>query len=124
MSNVIVILGPTASGKSKLAVDLALRLGKKRTEIISADSRQVYIGLDIGAGKITKKEMHGVPHHLLDVASLRRTFTAHDYQKLGGRTLKNILAQGKIPIICGGTGFYIDSLLYNYSLPEVKPNIP
>ena len=116
---IIVILGPTASGKSDLSVKLAKRFGG---EIISADSRQVYKGLNIGAGKITKKEMRGVPHHLLDVASPKRIFTAAEYQKLGRRALLGTWRRGKLPMLCGGTGFYIDSLLYGYQLPGVKPN--
>ncbi len=127
---ILVILGPTASGKSDLAVKIALRLSsgqaKKKfgingAEIISADSRQVYKGLNIGSGKITKKEMRGTPHYLLDIASPKRTFTVSQYQKLAGKKIKEILKRGKIPIICGGTGFYIDALIYDYKLPEVPP---
>lgn len=116
---IIVILGPTASGKSALAVKLAKKFNG---EIISADSRQIYKGLNIGSGKITKKEMMDTPHHLLDVASPKRTFTVAQYQKLVKKALKKILAKNKIPIICGGTGFYIDALIYNYQLPEVPPD--
>ena len=117
--NVVAVVGPTASGKSELAVKLAKKFNG---EIISADSRQVYKRLNIGSGKITKKEMSGIPHHLLDVASPKRTFTAAEYQKLGKEKIRKILSGGKLPIICGGTGFYIDSLLYDYKLPPVKPN--
>jgi tRNA dimethylallyltransferase len=113
-----VILGPTASGKSDLAVKLARKFNG---EIISADSRQVYKGLDIGSGKITKKEMKGIPHHLLNVASPKRTFTVSQYQKLGEKAIRNILKRGKLPIICGGTGFYIDALISGLKLPEVPP---
>ncbi|MFH1246545.1 MAG: tRNA (adenosine(37)-N6)-dimethylallyltransferase MiaA [Candidatus Liptonbacteria bacterium] len=116
---IIAVLGPTASGKSDLAVELARKFNG---EIISADSRQVYKGLDIGSGKITKKEMRGIPHHLLDVASPLRTFTVAQFQKLGGRAIKNILRKNKVPIIAGGTGLYIDTLLYGYNFPAVKPN--
>lgn len=129
---IIVVLGPTASGKSDLAVNIALWLGSKKSkgkfkndgaEIISADSRQVYKEMDIGSGKITKKEMKGVPHYLLDIASpkSRRPFTAANYQKLARLAVKKILAKGKIPIICGGTGFYIDSLIYDYEFPKISP---
>ncbi len=117
-SKIIVILGPTASGKSELAVKIAKRFNG---EIISADSRQVYKGLNIGSGKITKKEMQEIPHHLLDVASPKRTFTVSQYQKLSKKALKDILKRGKVPIICGGTGLYIDTLIYDYKLPEVPP---
>jgi len=116
---IIVILGPTASGKSDLAVQLAKKF---KGEIISADSRQIYKGLNIGSGKITKKEMQDVPHYLLDVASPKSTFTVSQYQKLAGKAIKEILRKGKIPIVCGGTGFYIDALVYNYKLPEIPPN--
>jgi tRNA dimethylallyltransferase len=116
---VIVIVGPTASGKSAYAVKLAKKIGG---EIISADSRQVYKGLDIGTGKITKKEMQGVPHHLLDVASPRNVFTAQDFVRLGRAEIDDILKRSKTPIICGGTGFYIDALLGRVPLPNVPPN--
>ena len=116
---IIVIVGPTASGKSALAVRLARRFGG---EIISADSRQVYRGLDIGTGKIKVREMQGVPHHLLDVASPRRTFTAADFVHIGRKACSNVLNNNKIPIICGGTGFYIDALLGRVALSDVPPN--
>lgn len=118
---VLVILGPTASGKSDLGVQLAKKLNG---EIISADSRQVYKGLDIGTGKITQKEMKGIPHYLLDVADPKRTFSVTRFQKLGRQAIKKILAKGKLPIIVGGTGLYIDALIYDYLLPQVKPNLP
>lgn len=117
---IIILLGPTASGKSDLAVKLAKRFSG---EIISADSRQVYRGLDIGAGKITKKEMLGVPHHLLDVADPKRVFTVTQYQKLAKRAIQEILGRGHLPIICGGTGFYLETLAFDKILPEVKPNL-
>ena len=85
---IIILLGPTASGKSDLAVKLAKRFGG---EVISADSRQVYRGLNIGAGKITKKEMLGTPHHLLDVADSKRVFTVTQYQKLAKQAIQEIL---------------------------------
>ncbi len=116
---IVVILGPTASGKSSLAVKIAKKFNG---EIISADSRQVYKGLDIGSGKITKKEMRGIPHHLLSVASPKRIFTVSQYQKLAKRALKGIVRRWKMPIVCGGTGLYIDALIYDYSFPEVAPN--
>lgn len=116
---IVVICGPTAVGKSDFAVNYAL---KHNGEVISADSRQVYTGLDIGSGKITKKEMKGVTHHLLDVASPKRVFTVSDFQKLGDQAVTEIFAKKKLPIICGGTGFYIDALVSGIILPEVKPN--
>jgi tRNA dimethylallyltransferase len=116
---IIVILGPTASGKSGIAVQVAKEFGG---EIISADSRQVYRGMDIGTGKITKREMDGIPHHLLDVASPSRTFTVAQYQKLAHKKIGGIMKRGKLPIICGGTGFYIRSIVDNLVLPEIKPD--
>lgn len=116
---IIVILGPTASGKSDLAVNLAL---KYNGEIISADSRQVYTGMNIGTGKITKKEMRGVPHYLLDIASPKRQLSVADFQKQAQIAIKKILDKNKIPIICGGTGLYIDAVIDNQIFPDIKPN--
>lgn len=118
-SKILVVLGPTAVGKSDLAVELALKFNG---EVISADSRQVYTGLNIGAGKITKKEMKGVPHYLLDVASPKKIFTISDFQKLALEAIEEVLAKGKLPILCGGTGFYIQSIVDGISLPEVPPD--
>jgi len=115
----IVILGPTASGKSDLAVKIA---SQTNGEVISADSRQVYKGMDIGTGKITKKEMRGIPHYLLDVASPKARFTVAQYQKLARIAINNIFKKNKTPIICGGTGFYIQSIVDNIVIPEVKPD--
>ena len=114
----IVILGPTASGKSDLAVKIAKKFNG---EIISADSRQVYKGLDLGSGKITKEEMRGVSHYCIDVASPKKRFTVAQYQKLAKKAIKKILAKGKIPIICGGSAFYIYALLNDWNLPAVPP---
>ncbi|KND48863.1 MAG: tRNA dimethylallyltransferase [Parcubacteria bacterium C7867-005] len=116
---VLIIVGPTASGKSSLAVSLAKKFNG---EIISADSRQVYKGLNIGAGKITKKEMLNIPHHMLDVADPKKSFSASDYKVLGEKILIDILERNKTPIIVGGTGFYIDILIGETNLPEVPPN--
>ena len=116
---IVAMVGPTASGKTSLSLKLAKRF---RGEIISADSRQVYRGMDIGTGKVTKREMRGVRHHLLDVAEPQKTFTVEQYRKIGKKTIKQILTRGNLPIVVGGTGFYIDSLLYDYPLPAVKPN--
>ncbi|HVZ76163.1 MAG TPA: tRNA (adenosine(37)-N6)-dimethylallyltransferase MiaA [Candidatus Paceibacterota bacterium] len=116
---VIAIVGPTASGKSSLGIYLAQKLGG---EVISADSRQVYKGLNIGTGKVTKKEMAGIPHHLLDVASPKRQFTVDQFVKLGTKAIKDILQRGHTPIIVGGTGLYVDMLLGRMSYPEVPPN--
>jgi tRNA dimethylallyltransferase len=118
-TKVIVILGPTAVGKSDLAVKCALHFNG---EIISADSRQVYKGLDIGTGKITEKEMLGIKHYLLDVCNPQDKFSVIDFKRLGEKAIEEIENKGKLPIICGGTGFYIQNLIDNISLPDVSPN--
>jgi len=116
----IVILGQTATGKSDFAVEVAKLV---RGEIISADSRQVYKGMDLGTGKITKKEMKGVPHHLLDIVSpAKKIFSVSDFQKRAFKKIKEIISKNKTPIICGGTGFYIDSVVNGDIFPEVPPN--
>ncbi len=119
LPKIIAIVGPTASGKSDLAVSVAKKFNG---EVISADSRQVYKGLDIGTGKITKREMRGVPHHLLDVASPKKVFNVSDFKRLADEAIANIISHGKTPILCGGTGFYIDAVAQNIWIPEVPPN--
>ena len=109
MKNVIVICGATATSKTKFAVALAEKLN---TEVVSADCMLVYRGLDIGTAKPTKEEMRGVPHHLIDVAAPNERFSVGDYRTAALPVTEKLLAEGKQPIICGGTGFYIDSLLY------------
>lgn len=116
---IIVILGPTATGKSDLAVQIANKLNG---EIISADSRQVYKGLDIGTGKITKREMKGVPHHMLNVISPKKVFSVSEWQKQAQKNIEEIISRGHVPIIVGGTGFYIQSIVDGIVLPEVPPN--
>lgn len=118
---VLIIVGPTSSGKSAFAVKLAQKFDG---EVISADSRQVYKGLDVGTGKIARREMRGVPHHLLDEVKPHRVFTAHDFVVRGRRAIADISARGKLPIICGGTGFYIDALVGRITLPDVPANFP
>lgn len=130
---IIVIVGPTASGKSDLAVQIAKKFGG---EIISADSRQVYKGMDLGTGKVprdkisknyklkTKTYLHkGIPHHLLDIASPKRTFTVAQYKRLALKALKDIWGRGRLPIICGGTGFYVRAVVDGLVIPEVRPNL-
>ncbi len=115
----LILLGPTAVGKSDLAVKLAKQLNG---EIISADSRQVYKGLDLGTGKITKKEMRGIPHHLIDVANPKKQFTVTEFVTLGEKAIQEILSRKKLPIICGGTGFYVSALVGGVIFPDVPPN--
>lgn len=117
---IVAIVGPTAVGKSDFAVDYAL---KHNGEIISADSRQVYIGLDLGTGKITKEEMRGVPHHMLDIVNPDEQYNVGTYKEQAEKVIADILSRGKLPIICGGTGFYIDALVKNIDYPDVKHNI-
>jgi len=144
MKKIIVILGPTASGKSELAVWLAKKING---EIISADSRQIYRGLDIGTAKVPrdknpKSEIRNpkqipktkfqtlknlfyykkIRHHLLDIANPKKVFTVAQYQKLAQKAIQDITKRGKIPILCGGTGFWIDAVVYDLKLPEVPPN--
>ncbi|MFM2381784.1 MAG: tRNA delta(2)-isopentenylpyrophosphate transferase, tRNA dimethylallyltransferase [Candidatus Parcubacteria bacterium] len=116
---IIVIVGPTGSGKTALSLLLAKQFDG---EVINADSRQVYKGLDIGTEKITQDEMDGVPHHLLDVVSITKTYTAADFKRDAENAIKNILSRGKVPIIAGGTFFYIDTLLGKMSNAQVAPN--
>ena len=118
-NKIIIVLGQTSTGKSDFAVEIAKEID---AEIISADSRQVYKGMNLGTGKITKKEMKKIPHHLLDVSSSSKVFSVSQYQKLASKKIKEINKKGKIPIICGGTGFYIDAIADGTIFPEVKPN--
>ena len=115
---IIVVLGPTAAGKSNLAVKLAKDI---KGEIISSDSRQIYKGMNIASNKITKKEMAGIPHHLLDVAKPDEHYTLFDWQKDSFVAIEKILKKGKTPIIAGGTGLYISSIIQNYDLDDKNP---
>lgn len=122
---IIVVCGPTATGKSDLAVDIAIELGKnfaKLGEVVSADSRQVYTGLNIGTGKITHDEMRGVPHHMLDIVAPLDAYSVADYKRDAERIIAGIHARGRIPVMCGGTGQYIDAVIFNQSIPEVEPD--
>ncbi len=124
----IVIMGPTASGKSDLAILLARQYDG---EIVSADSRQVYRGMDIGTGKVSRdtkmsREMYfseGIRHHLIDIASPKRAYNVTHFIRDSLRAIADIRKRGKTPIICGGTGFWIQALIDNQSFPAVKPNI-
>lgn len=118
-NKVVVILGPTSSGKSEAAIKLARKFDG---EIISADSRQIYRGMDIGTGKITKKEQQLAKHHMIDIVSPRTNFNAAQFKKITDQIIADILKRGKLPIICGGTGFWIKSIVDNVTYPEVKPD--
>lgn len=108
---VITIIGPTASGKTALAIRTALAVGG---EIICADSRTVYRGLDIGTAKPSEDERAAVPHHLLDIVEPNQVFTAADFQRLATAAIADVRARGKVPFVVGGTGLYVDGLLYGY----------
>ncbi len=112
---IIVILGPTASGKSSLAVEIAKIF---KGEIISADSRQIYQELNIGSNKTTLLEQDGIKHYLLDIVRPDQEYSLHDWQQAALATIDEIHKQHKLPIICGGTGLYLSSILQNYQLPQ------
>lgn len=116
---VIAIVGATASGKTAYAIELAKKLDG---EIISADSRLVYKGFDIGTAKPTIEERENIPHHIIDVVEPEFEYSAGLYKKQASDKINEIAQKGKIPIIAGGTGLYIDILLKNYNLPEIEPN--
>jgi tRNA dimethylallyltransferase len=116
---IYVVCGPTATGKSDYAVELALR---ENGEVISADSRQIYRGMDLGTGKITHEEMRGIPHHLLDIRNPNEDFSVEEFQKLAFEKIKDILSRNKVPIICGGTGFFIQSIVDNIIFPVAPAN--
>ena len=111
----VIIAGPTAVGKTALSVRLAEEIGG---EIVSADSMQVYRGMDIGSAKATKEEMRGIPHHLLSIVDPRETFSVARYQKAAAEALSGIYARQRIPILTGGTGFYIQAVLYDIDFTE------
>jgi tRNA dimethylallyltransferase len=126
----IIVVGPTASGKSELAVKIARKVNG---EIISADSRQIYKGLDIGSGKVEGQwELRNskqvfmykkIPHYLIDEASPRVQYSVARFQKQAQKIIDDILARGKTPIICGGTGHWIDAAVFDQNLPEVEPDL-
>ena len=118
---ILVVSGPTASGKTALAVELALA---HNGEVVSADSMQIYRRMDIGTAKPTRAEMRGVPHHMLDVADPEEDFSVARYVELAARCVHDILARGKLPIVAGGTGLYIDSLLSGRTFARFDPDSP
>lgn len=120
LPKLIVIAGTNASGKSGLGVELAKEFGG---EIVSADSRQVFRGFDLGSGKITPEEMQGVPHHLIDICSAGDFFSVHDFQRLAYQAIDDILARGKLPFLVGGTGLYVASVTEGYDMSDHQPDL-
>lgn len=121
LQKVLVIAGPTAVGKTALSIELAQKLNG---EIISGDSMQVYKGLDIGTAKVTPQEMQGIPHHLIDIIQPDEPYSAADFQKQGRRCIDEIAHRGHLPIIVGGTGLYLQTLLYDFHLGGQQVEIP
>ncbi|HIY21845.1 MAG TPA: tRNA (adenosine(37)-N6)-dimethylallyltransferase MiaA [Candidatus Flavonifractor merdigallinarum] len=119
LPKLIVILGTTACGKSGLGVELARHVGG---EIVSADSRQVYRGLDLGTGKVTEAEMGGVPHHLLDVVEPNESYSVAQFQRDAYAAIDDILARGKVPLLVGGTGLYVRAVAEGYTFRDSQPN--
>jgi tRNA dimethylallyltransferase len=113
MEQVIVIVGPTAVGKTALSIELAK---KYHGEVISGDSMQIYRGLDIGTAKVTREEMEGIPHHLIDIRDSQESYTVAEFQKEARKLITEIHQREHMPIVAGGTGLYIQALLYDYQL--------
>ncbi len=129
LSQLIVILGPTAAGKTDLSIQLGQYLNKEKErfpfagiEIISADSRQVYKGMDVGTGKITKEEMKGIPHHLIDIVSPNKKFSVAQYQKKAFSAIETIEKKNKLALLVGGSPFYIYSIVEGWTFPPLKPD--
>ena len=118
-NKLIVILGPTASGKSDLAIKLARKFDG---EIVSADSRQIYQEMDIGTNKLTKKQMSGIKHYLINVVKPDQGFTLAQYKRLAVKAIKDIQKRDKLPFLVGGTGLYIQAIVDNLQIPRVKPD--
>lgn len=120
LPKLIVVEGTTASGKSDFGVELALRYGG---EVISADSRQVFRGLDLGSGKITPEETRGVPHHMIDVCDAGSFFSMADYQKMAYKAIDDVIARDKLPFLVGGTGLYVASVADGYVMSDRMPDL-
>lgn len=117
---VIVVAGPTASGKTALGVEIARAFNG---EVVSADSMQIYKGMDIATAKPTKEEMQGVPHHLIDFLERDKAFSVADYVELASEKIRDIHSRGKVPVVVGGTGLYISSLIDNIQFPDIKSDM-
>jgi len=112
----LVIYGPTACGKTALTIELAK---KYNGEVINADSRQIYRGMNIGTGKVTQEEMQGIPHYMLDILDVNEMYGVGEFAPEARRIIADISARGKLPILSGGTGLFIDSVVGNFTIPEV-----
>ena len=112
----IVIYGPTASGKTKMSIDIAKKIN---SEIISTDSRQIFKDSDIWTAKISQKEMQNIKHHMIDICDLNDNFSVWEYKKQAENIMEKLYLQNKIPILAGWTGLYIDSIIYDFEIPEV-----
>jgi tRNA dimethylallyltransferase len=117
---IVFIIGPTASGKTSFSIEYAKK--NRNCEIISCDSRQIYKDFDLLTGKVTEEEMSGIPHHLLNIINPGEKFTVENYTKFALEKIKEIQKRGNTPVFVGGTGFYVDNILFNYNLPSVPPN--
>jgi tRNA dimethylallyltransferase len=119
-TGLVAVVGPTAAGKSDLAVELALRLGG---EIVNADSMQLYRGMDVGTAKLTLEERRGVPHHLLDVWDVTATASVADYQRLAREAVAGIHARGRVPLLVGGSGLYVRAVIDDLDFPGTDPEL-
>lgn len=117
---VIVICGPTASGKTGLSVKLAQKMDG---EIVSCDSMQIYKDMTIGTAKVTQEEMQGIPHHLIDFVSPDERYSVAEFQKDAEKAIREIIQRGKTPIVVGGTGLYVDTLVYHIQYPEIETDL-
>jgi len=115
MKKLLIIAGPTAVGKTEISINVAKKLNG---EILSADSMQIYKHMDIGSAKISKEEMEGIPHYLIDIIDPHESFTVSDYKSHAESSIDAIISKGKLPVVVGGTGLYINSLIYNYTFTE------
>ncbi|WP_368487416.1 tRNA (adenosine(37)-N6)-dimethylallyltransferase MiaA [Clostridium sp. BJN0013] len=120
MKNLFILAGPTAVGKTDISIEVAKKING---EIISADSMQIYKYMNIGSAKTTKEEMQGIPHHLIDIVEPQENFNVSKYKNLAEKTIENIYSKNKFPMLVGGTGLYINSLIYNYGFTGAKVDV-
>ena len=119
LPKIIAVVGPTASGKTALGVTLAQKF---KGEVISADSRAIYKEINIGTAKPTPQEQQGIPHHLIDFVPLNQPYSLAHYHRDATKAINDILARGRLPILVGGTGLYINAVIYSYQLPPAPAN--